>query len=431
MELLSFLETTVTPYHTVETVAKYLNDAGFTELELSEPFSVKKGGSYYIRLFGTGLFAFAIGHKFTKTTPLRMAAAHTDAPCLRVKPKAEATACGCKRLNVEVYGGAILNSWYDRPLSLAGKVVYRKGKTGRLATKLFDAKRPILQIPDLAIHMNRNVNKGVETKPQKDLLPILGTFSVDEEKSGYFTRLICREAGIDAESLTDFDVTVYCDDAPCFLGADKELISSPRLDNQLSCYSLARAITEGTQKNGICAIALYDHEEVGSRSGQGADSALTAQILERIYSALGATKEEMYCAQNKGVLLSVDGAHALHPNHTEVYDRENVALLNEGVAFKINSSQRYAFHPEVLSMLRVLCAEGNISYQCVANHSDQVGGSTIGPILSSHIPMRTQDLGVPLLSMHSARELCGRADVEALTALLTAYFNDENGKGSI
>lgn len=426
MELFEYLNQAVTPYQAVEAAAIFLQGAGFTEQKMEEAIAPERGKAYFIRLYGTGLLAYTVGADFSEKDGMHLAAAHTDAPCLRVKPKAEFAAGVYKRLDIEVYGGAILNTWFDRPLSLAGRVVLRGETAYAPRVVSVDFKRPLMTVPNLAIHMNRDVNKGVEYKPQRDLIPLLGTLSEDEDKERYFTELLAKELQVDAADILDFDLSVYCAEQASLLGAEEEFVSAPRLDNQLSCYALLQAICNGKHKRGIRVAVLYDHEEIGSRSKQGADSALTTALLERIYAGLGASKESMQAALAKSLLLSVDAAHALHPNRQEVYDPVNRAILNQGVALKINSNQRYAFDTETVAIVQVLCEKAEVSYQKIANHGDFAGGGTLGPIISSWLPMRVIDIGVPLLAMHSARELAGMKDIESLIGLLTIFCGDED-----
>lgn len=423
MELLEYLDRAVTPYQAVELGASLLEAAGFTEQRLTEPFAPGRGKGYFIRVYGTGLIAYTVGEAFAAEDGLHIAAAHTDAPCLRVKPVAELLSGEYKRLDIEVYGGAILNTWFDRPLSLAGRVVLRGEEAYKPEVRSVDFHRPLLTVPNLAIHMNREVNKGVEYKPQRDLLPLLGLLQEGESKEAYVRELLAKELQVEETDILDYDLTVYCAESACFLGEREEFISAPRLDNQLSCYALLQAICAGKQKTGLHAAVLYDHEEIGSRSKQGADSALTGAVIERIYAGLGIEREKMQAALAKSLLLSVDGAHALHPNRQDVYDPVNRATINKGIALKINSSQRYAFDTETVAIVQMLCEEEGVAYQKVANHADMAGGGTLGPIISSWLPMRTIDIGVPMLAMHSARELAGKKDVEYLTRFLTRFFS--------
>ncbi len=423
MELFEYLNRAVTPYHAVEAGVELLQKAGFTEQKLEEMFHPECGKGYFIRVYGTGLIAYTVGDGFTSEDAMHLAAAHTDAPCLRVKPSAELLSGEYKRLDIEVYGGAILNTWFDRPLSLAGRVVLRGKDAYTPMLQTVDFKRPLLTVPNLAIHMNREVNKGVEYKPQRDLLPLLGMLKEDESKEAYVRSLLAKELQVDEAEILDYDLTVYCAETACYLGEAEEFISAPRLDNQLSCYALLQAICAGKHSAGIHMAVLYDHEEIGSRSKQGADSALTGTVIERIYAGLGIGREQMQAALAKSILLSVDGAHALHPNRQDSYDPVNRATVNKGIALKINSSQRYAFDTETVAIAQVLCEEEGVAYQKVANHADLAGGSTLGPIMSSWLPMRTIDLGVPLLAMHSARELAGKQDVEYLIRFITKFFS--------
>lgn len=423
MELFEYLNGAVTPYHAVELGAELLSAVGFTEQKLEESVVPERGKGYFIRVYGTGLIAYTVGEEFSTEDSMHLAVAHTDAPCLRVKPVAELVAGEYKRLNIEVYGGAILNTWFDRPLSLAGRVVLRGEDAYSPVLRTVDFKRPLLTVPNLAIHMNREVNKGVEYKPQRDLLPLLGMLKEGESKEAYVRTLLAKELQVDEKEILDYDLTVYCAEPACWLGEEEEFISAPRLDNQLSCYALLHAICGGKHKNGIHMAVLYDHEEIGSRSKQGADSALTGAVIERIYTGLGVEREKMQAAMAKSILLSVDGAHALHPNRQDSYDPVNRAIINKGIAIKINSSQRYAFDTETVAVVQVLCEEAGVAFQKVANHADLAGGSTLGPILSSWIPMRTIDMGVPMLAMHSARELAGKTDVESAIRFLTKFFS--------
>ena len=424
MELSEYLNHAVTPYHAVELGASILQNAGFREQKLEETFTPERGRGYFVRVYGTGLVAYTVGEAFCPEDALHLAVAHTDAPCLRVKPVAELISGEYKRLDIEVYGGAILNTWFDRPLSLAGRVVLRGDDAYTPRLRTVDFHRPLLTVPNLAIHMNREVNKGVEYKPQRDLLPLLGMRKEGESGEAYVRNLLAKELQVEKEEILDYDLTVYCAEPACFLGEEEEFISAPRLDNQLSCHALLQALCNGAHTKGLHMIVLYDHEEIGSRSKQGADSALTEAVLERIYTGLGAGRQELQTALSKGILMSVDGAHALHPNRQDVYDPVNRATINKGFALKINSSQRYAFDTETVAIAQVLCEEAGVLYQKVANHADMAGGSTLGPILSSWLPMRAIDIGVPLLAMHSARELAGRKDVEYLTGFLTKFFSE-------
>lgn len=421
-EFREYMRKAVTPYHSVRAGIELLKEAGFSELSMTSPFSLEKGGKYYIKPYETMLFAFTVGRECGAAQVFHIAAAHTDYPCLHIKPTAELSPNGYLRLNTEVYGAAILNTWLDRPLSMAGRVALRSEKIYEPELRLYDAGRPLLTIPNLAIHMNRKLNEGVELKKQCDLLPLFG-LSGEEKNPQYFLDFLAEELRCPKEDILDFDLYVYNTEEGTLLGANQELFSSPRLDNQTSCYALLRAIADGSRADGINVIALYDNEEIGSRTKQGADSALLMLLLEKIYAALGMDKTALNEAVLRSFLFSVDVAHALHPNHPEKYDPVNYSLMNDGVVFKISINQRYTYDGEAVAVAQQLCEKAGAKFKKFVNHADMPGGGTLGPIISSWLPMKTVDIGVPILAMHSARELMGIEDEEHLVRMMTEFFS--------
>ena len=423
MALLEYINQATTPHHAVEVGAEFLLKRGFTELELGQAFSIDRGGRYFIKAYSTSLIAFTVGTEVKENQVFHVAAAHTDHPCLHIKPKAEMTPSKYLKLNVEVYGGPILNTWLDRPLSVAGRVAYKGRDVYHPDTCLVDFKRPIATIPNLAVHMNRKVNEGVELNKQSDMLPIIGLFEEQMNKDNYFLDLLSEECKIAKEDILDFDLYVYAQEAGSYVGIKEELISSPRLDNLTSCYALLHGISaERVRESGINVAILFDHEEIGSRSKQGADSALLQLVLEKIYTALGFSRQALTDSILNSFLFSVDVAHALHPHRTEKYDPVNQAHLNEGIVLKLNSNQRYTFDTKAVAIAQGICEAADVKYQKFANRSDVAGGGTLGPIISSWLPMNTVDIGVPILAMHSARELMGRKDQTYLEDLMTAFF---------
>lgn len=418
-----YIKKSVSPYHAVANAVNMLASEGFTELFMTEPFALKKGGKYFVRPYGTTLFAFTVGKELADKPAFHIAAAHTDFPCLHVKPTAELPAKGYLRVNTEVYGGPILNTWLDRPLSVAGRVALRSDNPYQPNMVLMDAEKPVLTIPNLAIHMNREVNKGVELKKQGDMLPLLGLVSDKLNEKDYFLTFLANQLKVDAEEILDFDLYIYNAEEGCMVGLKEEFFSAPRLDNLTSCYALLRALIDGTGTNGIQVIALYDNEEIGSGTKQGADSALLPMLLEKIYAALSLDKASLNEAIFRSFLFSVDVAHALHPNHPEKYDPQNYSLMNDGVVFKINANQRYTFDTEAVAIAQMLCEKSGARFKKFVNHADMAGGGTLGPIISSWLPMKTVDIGVPILAMHSARELMGIEDEEHLITLLTEFFS--------
>lgn len=420
---MEYMKKTVSPYHAVEAGAAMLEAAGFRELSMTGPFSLEEGGKYYAKLHGSSMFAFTVGSGSPERRAFHIAAAHTDFPCLHLKPAAELAGKGYLSLNAEAYGGAIRNTWLDRPLSLAGRVVLRGTDPYRPETVYYDAARPLLTIPNLAVHINRKVNEGVELKGQTDMLPLFGLASGKWKDPQYFLDFLADELHREKSDILDFDLYVYNAEEGMLLGAEEEFFSCPRLDNQTSCFALLHALIHGECSSGINVIALYDNEEIGSRSKQGADSALLTMLLEKIYAALGLDRTALNEAVLRSFLFSVDVAHALHPNHPEKYDPVNYSLMNDGVVFKISISQRYTYDAEAVATAQLLCEKAGAKFKKFVNHSDMPGGGTIGPVISSWLPMKAVDIGVPLLAMHSARELMGIEDEEHLIRLLTEFFS--------
>ena len=432
-KLAEFIKKAVSPYHTVEESRKILEEKGFARLEAGKEWKLKKGGKYYVIPFKTAIFAFTLP-KAKTSRGVHIAAAHTDFPCLHLKPKAEQESAGYMRLNVEVYGGPILNTWLDRPLSLAGRVLLKSKDIYAPREVLVNFERPVVTIPNLAIHYNREVNKGVELTKQNDMLPVLGVLTDKLNKDGYFVEFLAKEIGAKPADILDFDLIVYNCEAPAFVGMNGEMLSCPRLDNITSCFALVEGIGNKSKKpaskgkttaieEGVDLIALFDNEEIGSGTKQGADSALLNGILRRIYSAIGQTEIELENDIQKGFLLSVDVAHALHPAKTEKFDRNNCMKMGEGVTFKLSANQRYSYDAVAVASLQQLCDKNKIKYKKFVNHSDMPGGGTLGPIISSWLPMYTVDIGVPILAMHSARELMGAADQDELEKLIKAFMD--------
>lgn len=416
-----FLDQSSSPFHAVANSSGILEKAGFEKLSFEKPWKLEKGGSYYLKLYDTSLFAFRVGRETGPGSLLRIAAAHTDFPSFRIKPNPVMKEKGYVRLNTEAYGGMILSSWYDRPLSVAGKVALRSSRLFETNERLVDFSRPVMVIPNLAIHLNQNVNKGVEINKQTDILPLLGTS--EEEGNAYFTSLLAQELGVPAEDILDYDLFIYNADKARTVGADGGLICSPRLDDLSSVYALLMGITGGVCEKDIHLVCLFDNEEVGNRTKQGAASQFTGVLLEKIFESLGKNRINLYEVMQRSMVLSVDVAQAYHPNFGSRFDPTNIAELNKGVVFKIDTTQKYAFDTGAVAILQQLCDESGIRYQKFANRSDATSGSTMGPAISSLMPIRTVDVGIPLLAMHSALETMGTKDQESMIGLMKAYFS--------
>ncbi len=422
-ELLQFIKSATSPYQVVEESINYLEKSEFKELKLSEPWCLNAGGAYYIKPYGTALFAFTVGKDWREGQTLRIAAAHTDHPGFRLKPNAEMISGAYCKLNTEVYGGPILNTWLDRPLSIAGKVALKSEDPFHPEIRLIDFRKPILTIPNLAIHINREVNKGVELNKQTDTLPIIAVINESLKKDKFFINYLAKELQVEEDKILDYDLYIYNAEEGSLIGMEEDFISCPRLDNLTSVWALVKGIIEGRRKEGINLIALYDNEEIGSRSKQGADSALLTMILSKVYEGLGIhNRERLSEATADGILLSVDVAHGVHPNRPEKYDPVNYTKLNGGIVIKIDSNQKYTFDTEAVAIIQQICDLYGVSYQKFVNRSDMPGGMTLGPIISSWLPMKTVDLGVPLLGMHSSRELMGTKDQGHLEKLLKGFF---------
>ena len=416
-ELCRCLERGVSPYHTVAAAGEYLQAHGFTALPPGGKFSVERGGKYYIP-HGTALVAFTVGKQ---PDCFRIAAAHTDWPCMRVKPMPEQIAGGCCKLSVEPYGGAILNSWLDRPLSLAGVAAVRTDDPVRPDMRLISWDEPLLTIPSLAIHMNREVNKGVATKPNVDMLPLCRTVKDGWNKNGALLSKLAKKLGVAKEDVLSFELYVYCDERPQTVGFEGDFLSSPRLDNLTSVHACLRGLCEASGK-GVNVAVLYDSEEIGSNTRNGADSAALSIVLEKIALALGMDRPAFFDACTNGFLLSCDVAHAAHPNHMDYADPAHAPVMNGGVALK--RSPRYSSDAETCAVIRALCERHDIPLQIYMNRADLPGGSTVGSMASALLAMPAADVGVPILAMHSARETMGAQDQEALCRLCEAFFDD-------
>lgn len=418
-KLFDLLEKGVSPAHAVAECESRLAQAGFEKLSYGEKWNLLMGKKYYINHYNTTLFAFTLPEYWGTCKPeVRIAAAHTDFPCLRIKPNCDIKSNGYAQINVEVYGGAILNTWLDRPLGVAGRVAVKSGDVFHPKMMQFVSAKKIT-IPNLAIHMNREVNKGVELNKQTEMLPLAG-LTADNFTGDYFTDFMAAELGVAKEDILDYELTVYCNEKPEFTGLCDEFISASRLDNLNSCSALVSAVTEAERIDGMNMIALFDHEEIGSRSKQGAASILLHDMLCRILKETG--KEDAEGTLYNSMILSVDVAHGLHPNYAGKMDVTNKPVLGKGFCIKEASSQSYATDCEAVGIIQQICEAKQIPYQKFVNRSDMAGGGTLGSIASALLPVKTVDIGIPLLAMHSARELMAAADQQALKDLVRAYF---------
>lgn len=423
-QLFEYLKSGTSAFHVVKHSRQVLENAGFLELSLKETWNLTPGGRYFCVPFDTTLYAFTIGNRCDLKNPIHIGGAHTDFPAIKVKPNPEIINHSYFQLNTEVYGGPILNTFFDRPLSLAGKVVTKGERYDKPVSHLIDFKAPILYLPNLAIHMNRDVNeKGSAIDNQKHLLPILGTLDDQLNKDTTIKDLLAAHLQISSEDILDYDLGIYCLDQPQLVGFKEDFISAPRLDDITSVCALVHGLIENNNEDRINLICLFDNEEVGSLSKQGADSSLPSIILGKIWQAFGKNTVDCLADISDGLMLSLDVAHAYHPNHAGTQDITNYPIAGNGIILKTASNQSYAWDCEILGSMIALCEQEHIPYQRFVKQSNTRGGGTIASIISSHLPMKTADIGVGLMAMHSSREFMGAQDQISLTRFAKAFFD--------
>ncbi|MBE5954674.1 MAG: M18 family aminopeptidase [Lachnospiraceae bacterium] len=405
---LDILNNGKTQFHVVKECEDTLSANDFTMLNLADDWGTLTPGKYMVTPFPSMLVAWVIGEA---TSSLRVAMAHTDFPALKLKTNPDIKKSGYLMANVEPYGGLITSTWFDRPLGLAGKVVVTGDNAFAPKTVLYDSEKPICIIPNLAPHLKKDKNADIDV--QKELIPLVSMAEGGSE-TDKLLRYVAKEADVDYEDILDYDLYLYVCEEPQIIGMKDEFISSPRIDNTSSVWAITKALTESNITNQIAVGVFFDNEEIGSRSKQGADSTLLRDIIERIVP----DKKMIY----EGFNISVDVAHGLHPNYAEKSDVTNQIILGNGVALKTSASQRYVTDSEAGAVITALCQEKGIKLQRQVNRSGMAGGQTLGPIVSSYLPMKSVDMGVPVLAMHSARELMHRDDYLELVKLLKEYY---------
>ena len=422
--LMNFLDASPVNFLAVKNIADELEKAGFRRVNPKEPLeTVKEGDKLYVTKNDSSIYAFHIGAKPLADAGFHMICAHCDSPTFRIKPNAEMT-CegGIVKLNTEVYGGPIMSTWFDRPLTIAGRVIVRGEDAMSPKTLLLHVKRPLLQISNLAIHFNRQVNDGVKLSRQKDMLPILGMVSDEMERGNMLMNVICDELSISQADILDFDLYL-ADTAPaCTFGVHNEFVSSGRLDDLSMCYAGLEALLASSESDTTKVLAVFDNEETGSQTKQGAGSPFLASMLQRICMAQGGNAESFYQAIERAFMVSADNAHAWHPNYGEKYDPTNHPMLGGGPVIKFNASQKYASDAVSAAVFAEICREAGVPCQRFVNHSDVAGGSTLGNILASSIPLRGVDMGNAILAMHSCRETGSVADHEFCVKAFTRFL---------
>jgi aspartyl aminopeptidase len=418
--LLDFLNAAPTPFHAVRVMARNLETAGFLRLKETESWPLETGGRYYVTRNDSSLIAWRQGRRTLAESGLRLAGAHTDSPCLRLKPNPGLATNGYWRLSVEVYGGALLNPWFDRDLSLAGRVSFLDA-AGSVQHRLLDWRRPIAVIPSLAIHLDRDANKNRSVNPQTDLPPLLlrlpAGLAAPDFNAFLLERLRDEHPDAEAQQVLDAELSCYDTQPADLVGLAGEFIAGARLDNLLSCHAgLSALLGAGDEQPAL--LVCNDHEEVGSRSTAGADGAFLASVLARMEP----DPELRARMLARSLLISTDNAHGLHPSYPDKHDTNHGPLLNEGPVIKVNHGQRYATTSETAALFRALCQQAGVPLQAYAVRADMACGSTIGPITAAALGVRTLDVGVATFAMHSVRELAGARDPWLLTQALSACF---------
>ena len=428
--LLSFLDASPVNFLAVKNLTEELQQHGYRRIDTTEALGmVKAGDKFFVTKNDSSIYAFQIGRKALAETGFHMICAHCDSPTFRIKPHAEID-CegGIVKLNTEVYGGPIMSTWFDRPLTLAGRVIVKSKDVMNPTTLLLHVKRPLLQISNLAIHFNRQVNDGVKLSRQKDVLPILGIINDELEKGNLLMNIILEELNkqqtVACEDILDFDLYLADATPACTFGAHNELISSGRLDDLSMCFAGLEALLASQPTDTTQVLAIFDNEETGSQTKQGAGSPFLSYMLKRIALAQGGTEEAYYQAVERAFMISADNAHAWHPNYSEKYDPTNHPMLGGGPVIKFNAAQKYASDAYSASVFAGLCKKAGVPCQRFVNHSDVAGGSTLGNILASSIPLRGVDMGNAILAMHSCRETGSTADHEFCVKVFTQFYQE-------
>lgn len=421
-QLIEFIDKSPTCFHAVKTMSDILKKEGFTELREDQKWHIEKGGRYFVARNGSSLIAFTIPEQDMKG--MRIMASHSDSPTFKIKEDPEMEADGHYiKLNVERYGGMICAPWFDRPLSVAGRVIVRNSSgnsaSGALRTVLVNVDRDLLMIPNLAIHMNREVNDGYKYNAQKDMLPLYGDITAKDT----FMKVIADAAGTVPEDILGHDLFLYNRQNASIWGASGEFLSSGRLDDLQCAFSSLKGFLAGEKKEYMAVHCVLDNEEVGSGTKQGAASTFLYDTLTRAHESLGLTREDYLIHLADSFMVSADNAHAVHPNHTDKADPVNRPYLNGGIVIKFNASQKYCTDGVSAAMFREICQQADVPVQTFVNRSDMAGGSTLGNISNTQVALNTVDIGLPQLAMHSPYETAGIKDTEYLVRAASVLFS--------
>lgn len=421
-DLLTFIDASPSPWHAVDNIAKLLKENGFKPLIENQPWQFKKNGRYYVVRDGASIIAFVIGNQALADTGFRIVGAHTDSPGLRLKPNAALSSQGIAQLGVEVYGGPILATFTDRDLSLAGRVMVRDGDSHVAHHVQFSSS--IVRLPNLAIHMNREVNeKGLVLNKQTGLPLIFGFAADSAEAKSQLTNALAVQLKVEPADIITWDLSVYDTQKGSFWGLNEEFIANSQLDNLASCHAAISALLSNKKPDSTSICALFDHEEVGSESATGASGSFMSDVITRICASTNTSIEDRLRALANSFFVSADMAHAYHPNHPSAYEPCHHALVNKGPVIKTNANQRYSTNADTAARFIQLCNSADVPYQQYAHRTDLGCGSTIGPILAAQLGVASVDVGNPMWAMHSIRESAGMLDHSYMIAVLKALFN--------
>ncbi len=420
-DLLNFIDASPSPWHATETVKQRLLAQGYQALDESERWKLAPGGRYFVIRGGSSIIAFVLGQGLLEQTGFRIVGAHTDSPGLRLKPRAAHNSEGMLRLGVEVYGGPILATFADRDLSLAGRVQVRTANG--IATRLLSFDQPLVRLPNLAIHMNREVNEqGLKFNKQSELPLLFGIAQDGITADGKFNTLIAEALEVKTSDILTSEFNLYDTQKGAFWGADEEFIADSQLDNLASCHAALTALLTTSAPQATCIAAFFDHEEVGSGSAAGADGSFIADVLDRIQNNLGLDSEARHCARAASFFISADMAHAWHPNFPAAYEPQHRVLVNGGPVIKHNANQRYCTGSASAARFIALCEQAGVPFQQYAHRTDLGCGSTIGPMVAANLGMAAIDIGSPMWAMHSLRESAGVLDHGHMEAAMRQVF---------
>ena len=424
LELVDFLYDSPSACHGVKATQKILDENGFVEIKETEKWNLEAKGKYYVVKNDSALIAFEVGTGDIEETGLRLIGAHTDVPGFRIKPNPQMISEGkYVKLNTEVYGGPILHTWYDRPLSIAGKVSLKGASPLKPETRLVNINKPLLIIPSLAIHMNREVNEGFKINRQVDTLPLLGLINDKLEKEDYLMKILCEELNVNKEDILNFELGLYEYEKGSLIGMNEELISSGRFDDLWMVYAGIKALVDSRENAATKVMICVDNEEIGSLTAEGANSTLLNNILERIALGLGKDREGYYRALANSIMISADLAHAVHPNLGDKHDPTNRPVLEGGPVLKIAASGSYSTDSFNGAVFAGVCEAAGVPFQKFVNRSDVRGGTTIGPVTAANLTIPVIDMGAPVLGMHSIRELASVKDNYYTVKAFTEFFS--------